>query len=156
MVLDLNIPKPEAHTIHNEQQNVHFVEYNLSGAHPLPFSDVSMDSIEMNHIWTPLALGSAKTLTYYTPEDTSVYYNVLIEACRVLVPGGILSITEKEDRFFQVHSMVNGGILKHWLNTHSITEVTDPGRTEFTRLAIADGIKVYTLELKKESRYQLS
>lgn len=166
IVLDLHIPRAEAAFVQHELPNLHFMECNVLKSTHLPFVDGSIERVEMNHMWTPLTAIPTKkqNLDYKGILGASDYIQVLREVCRVITPGGILSITEKEDRLWNVRYLLSDtsdldldGMFMQELGldgnikTHHLIKVTDPDRSEYTKLALEAAANVYTLELRKKS-----
>lgn len=166
IVLDKDIPRPEAETLLSELPNLYFVESELTQASQLSFAGASVDRIEMNHMWTPLTdmprLVERQEIKGLP--GAIDYLHALEESCRILKPGGILSITEKEDRLDRVRSLLSrdsylelDGFFMHQLGLDtdtgaiSLTEVTDSNRSQYTGRAIeSQKKKVYCLELVKK------
>lgn len=164
IVLDQYIPGPETEVLLRELPNLHFVEHKIANLTHLPFPNNSVERVEMNHMWTPL------TAIPTEPGENEIkgipgaadYLQVLRESCRVLKTGGILSITEKEDRLNKVRIILSknsdldlDGIFMQELGldmafeTHNLTQVTYSDRSQYTKYALEQGVKVYCLELKK-------
>lgn len=166
VVLDIRIPKKEAAALIKEIPNLHFVEYKIAQNGHLPFADESIQCVEINHMWTPLTTTPAKEAENDLKgiPGALAYLSILEEASRVLIPGGALSITEKDDRLKKVRKMLsNDGYLdldglfmdKLGLDTdpktQSIQEVLDKERSNYTNHALTEGVRVFTLKLKKSS-----
>src|SRR3989344_834652 len=165
IVLDINIPRPETQILLKELPNLRFIEYKITESIALPFSDMSVERVEMNHMWTPL---TARPSYEMGSEIKGIlgardYLHVLKESCRVLKLGGILSITEKEDGLKNIRYILSknrdldlDGMFMQELGlsmnpeTQTLTEVTDPNRSQFTYLTLKQGVKVYCLELTKK------
>lgn len=179
IVFDRYIPRLEAKALSRELQNLYFIEGSIALDQYLPFPEASMDRVEMNFMWTPLA-----SIQFPREEDfqesligipgDNRYLHALREACRVLKPGGTLSITEKKGRLDLIRR-----ILSHdsyldldgmWMDelgldrdseTHKITKIFEITRTQYAQRAMEqqreattqkefDSLTVCCLELKKK------
>ncbi len=164
IVLDQHIPEPEAEALMRELPNLHFVEHKMAKLASLPFPDASVKRVEMNHMWTPLTAMPTESIENEIKgiPGAADYLQVLKESCRVLKTGGTLSITEKEDRLQKIRRILSrnsyldlDGIFMQELGLDmgseipNLTQVTSPDRSQFTKYALEQGVKVYCLELKK-------
>ncbi len=166
IVLDMGIPYEEAHTIHEELPNLHFVVHKIAHPTSFPFADASVERVEINHMWTPLTATPSKPFN----EDikgilgATDYLYVLKESCRILKPDGILSITEKKDRLEKIRYILSKSYYDldldgMWMGElgldtdpekQVLTQVTNPNRSQYTNLAFIQKEDVYCLELRKK------
>jgi len=165
LVLDMNIPQPEAKIIHEELPNLHFVRHKIEDPTRLPLRSASVERVEINHMWTPLtAMPSVPQERDFKGISGAIdYFYVLREACRVLKSGGVLAITEKDERIRKIRRILSrdsyldlDGMLMGELGLDTdpekqvSTKITDPHRSEYTYLAFISREDVYCLELRKE------
>jgi hypothetical protein len=164
IVIDQHIPKPEASSIHELLPNLHFVEARIAQPTCLPFTDASVDRVEINHMWTPLT-ATPSVPSNLEPKGISGgtdYFYTLREACRVLKSKGVLSLTEKQDRLKKIRYLLSrdsylnlDGVLLFNLGldlheeTQVLTKITNPNRSEYTHRAFTQEVDVYSLELRK-------
>lgn len=165
IVLDACIPRSEAKILSKELPNLYFVENRIVQPASLPFAAVSVERVEINHMWTPLTAVPTTTIEQEIkgiPGATD-YLHVLKESCRILKSGGILSITEKEDRLKKARFILSrnsdlnlDGLFMQELGldmdpgTQSLIKITNDSRSQFTNLAFKQGRTVYCLELIKK------
>ncbi len=138
VVLDMQIPRPEAQLFHKGYPNLHFIEHKMGQPVLFPFADNSVDRIEINHMWSALA---------NEPEE---YVHALRESSRILKPRGVLAITEQRD---------NIGIICDVLHEHSFLDldpttqvtrpVTGPHRSYYSQLSFPNDV-LYSYSLKKK------
>lgn len=166
IVLDMGIPYLEAQTIHKELPNLHFVTHRIAQPSCIPFSDTSVERVEINHMWTPL---TAIPSVVWNRDIKGIsgatdYLYVLKQSCRILKSDGILSITEKKDRLQKIRYMLSKSFYDldldgMWMGElgldydpkkHVLTQITNPNRSMFTYLAFAQEEDVYCLELRKK------
>lgn len=157
IVIDHNIPHPEAKIIHNELPNLHFIRYKLEDATGIPLPNESVERVELNHMWTPLTfkLNCSQHGAVSGTTDQTDYLRTLEESCRILKSNGVLSLTEKADRlekirYFLTWSFISPLGLDTNPETQVLARITDPNRSDYTQLAFLQEENVYCLELRKK------
>lgn len=152
--------------------NLQFVKGHLGTNHNIPFSNASMDRVEMSHMYTPLT--AKPQSTYLLEQDVTLYLHPLAEACRVLKSGGTLVITEKQERLNRIRQLLSrdGRFLDgFWMSelgldtgTNKLAKITDPNRTKYAKFSMKDqksfeergdrkhaaDYTVFSLELRKK------
>ena len=190
IVFDRNIPHETSKQLSHDIPNLHFIQGILSPNLNIPFQDNSMDRVEMNFLYTPLTDPDGKGMPSRTNMSqqlgwnlfgtayTELYVHTLEEACRALKPGGILAITEKQQRLNWIKRLLSrdswldldGSLMnKLGLDTgpspcYTTEEIIDPTTTYYTERAIQQremakkegdtkkesNLKVFRMEVRKK------
>lgn len=104
IIFDIEVPQQAAKQLSHELSNLHFVQGKLDLRLKIPFEDDSVDEVEMNFMYTPLVYGHNSRIII-KPE--LLYEHVFRDACRILKPGGTVTITEKEERLRHIEKILN-------------------------------------------------